>query len=77
MEMGSRKEFILRAETTEQREEWVSLLQANADRTPVQKKMMEKINNLKIASEVRASERSEPPHRVSQHPVRPRRPQGG
>jgi cytohesin len=43
MEMGTRKEFILRAETVEEREEWVRLLQANADRTPVQKKMMTKI----------------------------------
>lgn len=48
MEQGTRKEFILRAENNAEREQWVRLLQSNADRTPVQKRMMEKIHNGKV-----------------------------
>jgi len=51
MKMGSRTELILKAESAEEREEWVRLLQANADRTPVQKKMMAKINDLRMEKE--------------------------
>jgi hypothetical protein len=42
MEVGDRKGFILRAPTTEIREEWVKIMQLNMDRSPVHRRMQEK-----------------------------------
>ncbi|GMH60740.1 hypothetical protein TrLO_g912 [Triparma laevis f. longispina] len=50
MEIGDRKEFILRAASSEERETWVKLLQSNLDRSPIgkavaQKQMVDNIVN--------------------------------
>ncbi|GMI31569.1 hypothetical protein TrCOL_g1860 [Triparma columacea] len=42
MEVGDRKGFILRAPSNELREEWVKVLQAHMDRSPIHKRIREK-----------------------------------
>jgi len=42
MEVGDRKEYVLRAETEIEREAWVKILQTNLDRNPVHRAMRQK-----------------------------------